>query len=136
MFLKSKLCMWTCCNSLCQNIKMAKNYYLTVSESRIWEKLSLKVLVKGFLWGYSHLKLNLNWRIHILRWLLHTVVGKRLHFPTKQSQWSRQSEMRYLSFSTCPQKCQRHFLYSNGICCSVTQSCPTLWPHGLQHARY
>ena len=20
-------------------------------------------------------------------------------------------------------------------CCSITQSCPTLWPHGLQHAR-
>ena len=105
------------------------------------------------MWGYSHLKLNLNWRIHILRWLLHTVVGKRLHFFTKwiswaswvtswhgnfhQSQWSRQSKRRYLSFSTCPQKCPQkyHFMYSNGICCSVTQSCLTLWPHGLQHAR-
>ena len=22
------------------------------------------------------------------------------------------------------------------LCCSVCQSCPTLWPHGLQHARF
>ena len=25
--------------------------------------------------------------------------------------------------------------YCSQHCCSVTKSCPTLWPHGLQHAR-
>ena len=31
--------------------------------------------------------------------------------------------------------CQYHSLSPFLLCCSVTQSCPTLQPHGLQHAR-
>ena len=31
--------------------------------------------------------------------------------------------------------CQYHSLRPLLLCCSVTQSCPTLQPHGLQHAR-
>ena len=35
-------------------------------------------------------------------------------------------------------QCAHHSVYSRfqfGCCCSVAQSCPTLWPHGQHHIR-
>ena len=41
----------------------------------------------------------------------------------------------YLIIFHCYQRTFRNFHLFLIFCCSVAQSCPTLWPHGLQHAR-
>ena len=54
--------------------------------------------------------------------------GNTYPYP-KSSHFSK--EFRRLGFSALAQRFKIRCCY----CCSATQSCPTLWPHGLQHPR-
>ena len=58
----------------------------------------------------------------------HTLHGKTYSY-SKPFHFSE--EFRLLGFSALAQR----FKIRRCYCCSATQSCPTLWPHGLQHPR-
>ena len=58
----------------------------------------------------------------------HTLHGKT--YPYSKS-FHFSEEFRLLGFSALAQRFKIRCCY----CCSATQSCPTLWPHGLQHPR-